>query len=144
MQKMQLKSSSLRTGCASVVFCAEAVPQGDFRLLLPTPKAASRAFGLGVLGAHPSLRRANRNVIFAGSGPAISAAKAATTSIPIIFITGFDPVVAGFVGSLNRPSGNVTDVFCNEPSSYRKQLGQYLHVLGARRGAVVYWITAPN
>jgi putative ABC transport system substrate-binding protein len=49
-------------------------------------------------------------VIVALSGPAISAAEAATTSIPIIFFTGFDPVASGFVKSLNRPGGNATGV----------------------------------
>jgi putative ABC transport system substrate-binding protein len=48
--------------------------------------------------------------IVASSGPATSAAKAATTSIPIIFFTGFDPVASGLVNSLNRPGGNVTGV----------------------------------
>jgi putative ABC transport system substrate-binding protein len=51
------------------------------------------------------------NVIVAGSGtPGAVAAKAATTTIPIVFAVAVDPIKVGFVESLNRPGGNLTGV----------------------------------
>ncbi len=63
-------------------------------------------------------------IIVASNLPSVFAAKAATSTIPIVFISSGDPVQLGIVASLNRPGGNITGVnfFAVEVASKRLEL----------------------
>jgi putative tryptophan/tyrosine transport system substrate-binding protein len=65
------------------------------------------------------------NVIFA-TIPTAMAAKIATDTIPIVFITNSDPVAVGLVPSLSRPGGNITRVAVLTEQVNRKRL-EFLH-----------------
>jgi ABC-type uncharacterized transport system substrate-binding protein len=67
-------------------------------------------------------------VIAAVTGPSARAAKALTSTIPIVFTSAFDPVEGGLVASLNRPGGNVTGVVALTDEIGGKRLG-LLHEL---------------
>jgi putative ABC transport system substrate-binding protein len=73
--------------------------------------------------------------VIAANSQATIAARAATTTIPIVFITGADPVQVGFVASMNRPGGNLTGVASLDTELGRKRL-QLLHELLPKGGAI--------
>jgi putative tryptophan/tyrosine transport system substrate-binding protein len=75
------------------------------------------------------LVEARVSLIAAVSGlPAVLAAKAATATIPIVFIVPTDPVGLGLVASLSRPGGNLTGVTVMNPSGLVKQI-ELMHEL---------------
>ena len=78
-------------------------------------------------------------LIVAGGPPAVLAAKAATTTIPIVFVTGADPVKFGFVTSFNRPNGNLTGVWMVTTVLAEKRL-QLMHDLLPKAGSIAMLI----
>jgi putative tryptophan/tyrosine transport system substrate-binding protein len=95
------------------------------------PALASELIGLRVAAI----------VTSGGSLPPL-AAKVATSTIPIIFAAGVDPVKAGLVASLNRPGGNVTGVFFFSSVLRTKRL-ELLHEM-VPKAAVIGMLTNPN
>jgi putative ABC transport system substrate-binding protein len=83
-----------------------------------------------------------RVALIVGNGLAVRAAMAASTTIPMIFVVGEDPVKGGLVDSLNRPGGNVTGLtfFGNQLGSKRLEL---LHEL-VPEATVIAFLIDPN
>jgi putative ABC transport system substrate-binding protein len=91
------------------------------------------------------VRRRVAVIVTPGTPAGVLAAKAATTTIPIVFRTGADPVELGFVASLNRPGGNVTGVNALTTEVLTKRIG-LLHELlpSATRFAALVNPNDPN
>src|SRR5262249_44120211 len=77
-----------------------------------------------------------------GGEPAALAAKAATSSIPIVFLIGSDPVRAGLVASYNRPGGNITGMNILTDALEAKRLG-LLHTL-VPQAATIGFLSNPR
>jgi putative ABC transport system substrate-binding protein len=81
-------------------------------------------------------------IVTGGGEPSALAAKATTTTIPIVFNVGRDPVTVGLVASLGRPGGNVTGINIFSAELAAKRLG-LLHDLMPTTSVIVHLVN-PN
>ncbi len=82
-------------------------------------------------------------IVAAGGAPPTRAAEAATSSIPIVFEIGEDPVRIGLVASLNRPGGNVTGASFFAGALVAKQI-ELVHDLLPNAASVVMLVNPDN
>ena len=82
-------------------------------------------------------------VFVAANNTALVAATAVTETIPIVFVTGDDPVQLGFVTSLSRPAGNITGVSFYSGTLGAKQV-EFLHEIAPKVTAIGILINPNN
>jgi putative ABC transport system substrate-binding protein len=80
--------------------------------------------------------------VIVGPNVSMRAARAATSTIPIVFISGGDPIASGLVTNLNRPGGNITGVTFGSGPLQPKRLG-LLHEL-VPPPATIAWLRDPR
>jgi putative ABC transport system substrate-binding protein len=94
-------------------------------------------------GMVADLARRQVAVIATGGRPSTLAAKAVTTTTPIVFAIGADPVAAGLVASLNRPGGNLTGVTSLAGELVPKRL-ELLHELVSKATVIAVLVNPAN
>jgi putative ABC transport system substrate-binding protein len=82
-------------------------------------------------------------VLIAANLTALVAAKSATATIPVVFVTGDDPIQLGFVDSFNRPAGNITGVSFYSGTLGAKQV-ELLHELVPNATAIGMLVNPNN
>ena len=82
-------------------------------------------------------------IIPIGGAPATLAAKAATSTIPIVFNLGADPIQLGLVSNLSRPGGNITGIAMMTLEVERKRL-ELLHELAAGSSSIAVLLNPSN
>ena len=80
--------------------------------------------------------------VIVGQQATIGAVRAVTSTIPIVFVAGGDPIAGGLVTSLNRPDGNITGVSFGNAPLQPKRL-ELLHELVPPPGTIA-WLRDPN
>jgi putative tryptophan/tyrosine transport system substrate-binding protein len=89
-----------------------------------------------LLNAHPAVVLA-----IGGPGP-ILGLKAATSTVPIVFISGLDPIIYGFVASFNRPGGNVTGIYLMDSELIGKRLNLLMELVPQAK--IIGYLSGPT
>src|SRR5262249_43412784 len=82
------------------------------------------------------------DVLLTDGNRAIAAARQATTTIPVVFATGNEPVADGFVASISRPGGNLTGLTVLAEQEDAKRLQLLREVSPSMRRVAVIWPSA--